>query len=33
MGAKRFLAGTIVGGITIFIAGFLLFSLPPFNAF
>jgi hypothetical protein len=33
MGAKRFLVGTIVGGITIFITGFLLFSLPPFGAF
>jgi hypothetical protein len=31
METKRFLIGTVVGGIVIFMAGFLLFAVPPFN--
>jgi hypothetical protein len=31
--AKRLFAGTIVGGITVFFTGYLLFSLPPISAF
>jgi hypothetical protein len=33
MEAKRFFAGTIVGGITVCVTGYLLFSLPPISAF
>jgi hypothetical protein len=33
MDTKPLVIGTVVGGITIFITGFLLFSLPPISPF
>ena len=33
MNLKKFVIGTSVGGAAVFVAGFLLFTLPPFNDF